>query len=711
MHNGRPTRKTSSAQTGSADLPTPSKWRIHLPVSLLLTVFVLGFASQGIADGPADNQAGEVRPIPPVGIEVDPETIQQLSTRCQAIRTRFIGVQMHSKEVGDSAASLASEVLVFPRAVELAIEFGQFYKPKELEHAEQLLDEADRRIDVIAKGGDWADVVGLGDGGSQQLIVGGYESKIDGSFQPYGLVIPVGLTKNSPRPRRLDLWFHGRGETQSEVAFLTKQSNNAGEYTPVDTVVLHPYGRYCNAFKFAGEVDVLESLQYVQSRLPVDPNRISVRGFSMGGAACWQMATHHPGLWFAANPGAGFSETPEFLNFFQGEDVRKTAPDYQQKLWPLYDSPPWAANLKHCPTVAYSGEVDRQKQAADVMEVALRDVGIDMLHVIGPDTAHKIHPDSKIEIERRMSALARTAPSNVPSRIDFTTLTLRYHRLDWVDVQGMIEHWQPATVKANIDASSRIRVTTKNVSRLRFQFDSGQWPGAASGSVKIEIDGSTVISPPVRSDRSWDVSMVRRDKTWTTAKPDDDTDELRKRPGLQGPIDDGLMDSFLFVLPSEKSEDPIVQQWVEAESKHAMQHWRKHFRGDVRQTLDRDLTDEQIASSSLVIFGDLQSNEVLARIADRIPVTWNQDSISIGEQKVAKAGHVPIMIFPNPLNPERYVVINSGFTFREYDYLNNARQTPKLPDWALVDVRDGATTQSPGVVKSAGFFNERWQPK
>ena len=81
-----------------------------------------------------------------------------------------------------------------------------------------------------------------------------------------------------------------------------------------------------------------------------------------------------------------------------------------------------------------------------------------------------------------------------------------------------------------------------------------------------------------------------------------------------------------------------------------------------------------------------------------------------GNSNVPRAGHVPAIIYPNPLNPSRYIVLNSGFTFREYDYLNNARQTPKLPDWALIDVRAGATTQLPGIIKAAGFFDESWQP-
>jgi hypothetical protein len=55
------------------------------------------------------------------------------------------------------------------------------------------------------------------------------------------------------------------------------------------------------------------------------------------------------------------------------------------------------------------------------------------------------------------------------------------------------------------------------------------------------------------------------------------------------------------------------------------------------------------------------------------------------------------------------VVLNSGFTFREYDYLNNARQVPKLPDWAIVDLDTAPHPRGPGKVVSADFFNEDWK--
>ncbi|HZJ13783.1 MAG TPA: hypothetical protein VFD27_01970, partial [Chthoniobacteraceae bacterium] len=70
--------------------------------------------------------------------------------------------------------------------------------------------------------------------------------------------------------------------------------------------------------------------------------------------------------------------------------------------------------------------------------------------------------------------------------------------------------------------------------------------------------------------------------------------------------------------------------------------------------------------------------------------------------------HAPIFIFPNPLNPLFYVVINSGPTFREEALLNNSDQTPKLPDWAIVNIDTPPDGKWPGQIIDAGFFDEQW---
>jgi hypothetical protein len=55
------------------------------------------------------------------------------------------------------------------------------------------------------------------------------------------------------------------------------------------------------------------------------------------------------------------------------------------------------------------------------------------------------------------------------------------------------------------------------------------------------------------------------------------------------------------------------------------------------------------------------------------------------------------------------VVLNSGFTFREYTHLNNARQIPVLPDWAVVDLATPPGTVWPGKIVKADFFDESWK--
>ncbi|MFM8220160.1 MAG: hypothetical protein ACKOJF_14705, partial [Planctomycetaceae bacterium] len=98
------------------------------------------------------------------------------------------------------------------------------------------------------------------------------------------------------------------------------------------------------------------------------------------------------------------------------------------------------------------------------------------------------------------------------------------------------------------------------------------------------------------------------------------------------------------------------------------------------------------------LWGTLRSNRTLGQLADRLPIAWKPDQITVGNQAFPAAHHALILCAPNPLNPSRYVVLNSSFTYREYDYLNNARQVSKLPDWAVVDLRTPPGVRWPGKI-------------
>ena len=166
-----------------------------------------------------------------------------------------------------------------------------------------------------------------------------------------------------------------------------------------------------------------------------------------------------------------------------------------------------------------------------------------------------------------------------------------------------------------------------------------------------------------------------------------------------------------MVQPSNFFLNKTAGDWVDRERQHALTHWRSQFRGEAPSKLDGQVTDEDIATKNLILWGDPSSNSVIKKIADKLPIKWSEKGVVVGGKTYDAGKYVPVLIYPNPLNPKKYVVINSGFTFREYDYLNNARQISKLPDWAIVDASTPMTPRYPGKIEAAGFFDEQWKLK
>jgi hypothetical protein len=63
------------------------------------------------------------------------------------------------------------------------------------------------------------------------------------------------------------------------------------------------------------------------------------------------------------------------------------------------------------------------------------------------------------------------------------------------------------------------------------------------------------------------------------------------------------------------------------------------------------------------------------------------------------------MIYPNPLNPSKYVVLNTGLTITEREY-NGDYGMPQWGDYAIVTVKDGSDMPD---LKLAGLFDEAWR--
>jgi hypothetical protein len=643
---------------------------------LLAAVLPLALAAQDLS---------QIKPLPPPGIPVSPQDQRALRAGLDRLQKRLDALKGNPH---------LPDVEIFEKAVRYALDGNEFFRPEQIFRAKELLRIGMERADQLANGdAPWTRQTGL--------VVRAYVSKIDGSVQPYGLVVPPSFAPDRPHRWRVDAWFHGRSDTLNEVDFLWGQLNDPGDFQPRDTIVLRLYGRYCNASQFAGEVDLFEALDDVKKNYDVDENRVLVRGFSMGGASVWHIAAHHAGEFAAAQPGAGFAETVEY------QKHRFTPTWFEAKLLHFTNATDYALNFFELPIISYNGDQDPQGQSGDIMARNMAEDGMTLARIYGLGVGHKYTPEAKVEIEKRIDAIAAKGRNPWPKQIRFETWTLKYNHMRWVTIDAMDHEYERARVEADLEDNHTVRVKTLNVAAVSFDFGTGAEALNPATKTTILIDGQTLPAPGPLTDGSWVAHLHKTSSRW--ASGEEDASALRKKHDMQGPIDDAFMEPFLMVHPTGAAMNDAVAKWTKSEEERAIREWRRIFRGDAPVKDDSAITDAEIASSNLVLWGDPSSNKVLARIADKLPIHWTANSVALGSRRFPSATNVPVLIYPNPLNPKRYVVINSGFTFRESAYGTNSLQVPELPDYAIIDITSPPNPRWAGKLAAVGFFGEHWE--
>jgi pimeloyl-ACP methyl ester carboxylesterase len=664
---------------------------------------ILIFFGFGAATGVAQDTERGFVPLP------DPERtelkagVDKLAGEIAALKQQYAGQPLSDRvadvEIYLDAVKYAMEDAGSPNPYDRkGDDFNPFANPN-VEQARAALRTGKERASELAQGrAPWMEV----------SSVRGYYSKIDGSAQPYQLTLPIGYDAATKKGYRLDIFEHGRGQTSTELPFLNGKFMEANAFSQrpfapdATRFVLQPFGRWCNATRFAGEIDTLEAIASVKKSYPIDNNRMVMTGFSMGGASAWLFATHEPDLWAASSAGAGFSETTEFLHL--GRAGNPMPPAWQQTLWHMYDAVDYAGNLFNQHMIAYAGTKDGQRQASEAMKAAMAAEVIEMERVDGVDVGHTYEPGARLKLMARLDELAKQGRDPAPKEIHFTTWMLRYNKMFWLTVEGMEKEWSRARADGRVDGN-RITLTTSNISALRLNWTAGLTPFEAGAKPVLAIDGMELALPAVSANKELAASIVKHNGKWKLgAVPRG----LRKKPGLQGPIDDAFMDSFMIVRPTGAAFNEAVGRWTVAEADRAIHDWRESFRGEAKVKKDADITDADIAENNLILFGDPSSNLILKKIASRLPIQWTAREVTVGDKSYPAAANAPIFIFPNPLNPKKYIVCNSGFTFHDLD--NNDKMNPKLPDWAVVDVtRRGDINLPTAAVGPVGFFDENWK--
>jgi dienelactone hydrolase len=300
-----------------------------------------------------------------------------------------------------AAGDLVDDVAIHHKAVDYILRYPeQFYREAYYGDALKLIDAGLRRAAELQRGApSWPTARGP--------VCRAYQSSVDGSLQPYALWVPASY--DASRPQRLNVVMHGRNPTLNEVSFLTQGSSErvigieGGRKSPPEHLTLYVFGRANNSYRWAGETDVFEAIASVRRRYNVDPERIVLRGFSMGGTGAWHLGLHFPSRWAAVEAGAGYIQTrPEVL-----ETIHES---YRLVPLAIHDASNCAVNMINVPFVGYAGEEDVQRESHDQIRRVLERDRCDITafsgvrFLVGPKTGHSFHPESKRESDAFLDA-------------------------------------------------------------------------------------------------------------------------------------------------------------------------------------------------------------------------------------------------------------------------------------------------------------------
>jgi hypothetical protein len=179
-------------------------------------------------------------------------------------------------------------------------------------------------------------------------------------------------------------------------------------------------------------------------------------------------------------------------------------------------------------------------------------------------------------------------------------------------------------------------------------------------------------------------------------------------PGSLGEI----YDTPFAIVVGTASTDAAMKQACREKGDALAATWLDWQRQPARLFKDSEISDADIARYSLILIGGADANLVTRKFADRLPLKVTSDTITVGSHAIAATNGRVEMIRPNPLNPQRYVVVVAATSATGLQFWPPVSLRNDALDFVIEDGRvpgPGQRTNRDELWVAGGWFDRDWK--
>jgi hypothetical protein len=224
--------------------------------------------------------------------------------------------------------------------------------------------------------------------------------------------------------------------------------------------------------------------------------------------------------------------------------------------------------------------------------------------------------------------------------VRFTTSAYKYAAAYWVRLDRLTPG-TAAAIDARFTGPNRMVIGTQALDGLTLNLE-GHPKFSENAPLEIEIDGAR-LRPKGRAS----VSFVRTARGWISGSAP--APGGAKHAGLEGPIGEAVAARHIYVYGTADApgEEEIRTRREIAQLASRWPSPRARMDVSFAVKPDRAVSEKDLAEDNLILFGNKETNTLVARFAKQLPLELNASAADYG------------LVFVAPIG-RRYVVVNSG---------------------------------------------------